>query len=294
MSAKLIDGKAVAAEVNAETAAKIKELASSGIVPGLAVVLVGDNPASQVYVGMKEKKCNELGIFSRKCVLPQDASMDELMTLIDELNADKRIHGILVQSPPPPQIDERKVIESISPEKDVDCFSYTNVGRILTGDLSGFLPCTPYGVQVLLEKYQVDLASGHTVIAGRSNIVGKPLAAMLMQKGKNANATVTVVHSATRNIEKYVADADVLIAAVGVPEFIKGEWIKPGATVIDVGINRINLPDGKRKLVGDVEFEVAAERAGLITPVPGGVGPMTIAMLMRNTLKSCMKHNHLL
>lgn len=294
MSAKLIDGKAVAAKVNAATAEKIRELAASGIVPGLAVILVGDDPASQVYVDRKEKKCAELGIRSRKCVLPRDTSMETLLKLIGELNADPEIHGILVQSPPPPQIDERRVIESISPDKDVDCFHYANVGKILTGDLTGFLPCTPYGVQVLLEEYGVDLSAGHTVIVGRSNIVGKPLAAMLMQKGRNANATVTVVHSATRNLEKYVSDADVLIAAVGVPEFIRGAWIKPGATVIDVGINRIKRPDGSQKLTGDVEFEAAAARAGLITPVPGGVGPMTIAMLMRNTLKSCLKTNGLL
>ncbi len=294
MAAQIIDGKQIAAKVTSEIKAQVEKLAEKNIIPGLAVILVGDDPASQVYVKAKVKKCAELGIASRKCVLPQDASMDELLALIDELNADPSIHGILVQSPPPPQIDERKVIERISPEKDVDCFHAVNVGKILIGDESGFLPCTPYGVQVLLSESGVDLSNGHTVIAGRSNIVGKPLAAMLMQKNAGANATVTVVHSGTKNLKEYIASADVLVAAVGKPEFIKGEWIKPGAVVIDVGINRIQQEDGTNKLVGDVDFAGASERASLITPVPGGVGPMTIAMLMKNTLKSCMMKNGLL
>ena len=256
--------------------------------PGLAVVLSGDDPASQVYVAAKARKCAELGIRSDRRVLPQDATMEQVLALIDELNRDPEIDGILVQFPPPPQIDEEKVIAAIDPDKDVDCFCERNVGKLLIGKQDGFRPCTPYGVMLLLEKSGIDPAGKHAVIVGRSNIVGKPMAALLMQKAKGANATVTVVHSGTPDIAAFTRQADILIAAIGRPQFIRGDMIKPGATVIDVGINRTPNPaGGKDKLVGDVHFAEAVEVAGAITPVPGGVGPMTIAVLMANTVSSC-------
>ena len=288
MAAKIIDGKAIARMVNEETLARVEKLKAAGKTPGLAVVLIGDDPASQVYVNSKAKKCAELGIYSDKRVLPADASMSDVLDLIDNLNRDPKIDGILVQSPPPPQIDEEKVIAAIDPDKDVDCFHERNVGKLLIGKTDGFRPCTPYGVLVLLEKSGIDPAGRHAVVIGRSNIVGKPLAAMLMQKAKGANATVTVVHSGTPDIAKYTRDADILIAAIGKPEFVTGDMIKPGAAVIDVGINRIPNPEtGKNKLVGDVNFQEAVEVAGAITPVPGGVGPMTIAILMSNAVTAC-------
>ncbi|HJH02416.1 bifunctional methylenetetrahydrofolate dehydrogenase/methenyltetrahydrofolate cyclohydrolase FolD [Victivallis vadensis] len=288
MAAKIIDGKAIARMVNEETLARVEKLKAAGKTPGLAVVLIGDDPASQVYVNSKAKKCAELGIYSDKRVLPADASMSDVLDLIDKLNRDPKIDGILVQSPPPPQIDEEKVIAAIDPDKDVDCFHERNVGKLLIGKTDGFRPCTPYGVLVLLEKSGIDPAGRHAVVIGRSNIVGKPLAAMLMQKAKGANATVTVVHSGTPDIAKYTRDADILIAAIGKPEFVTGDMIKPGAAVIDVGINRIPNPEtGKNKLVGDVNFQEAVEVAGAITPVPGGVGPMTIAILMSNAVTAC-------
>lgn len=288
MAAKIIDGKAIARMVNEETLARVEKLKAAGKIPGLAVVLIGDDPASQVYVNSKAKKCAELGIYSDKRVLPADASMSDVLDLIDKLNRDPKIDGILVQSPPPPQIDEEKVIAAIDPDKDVDCFHERNVGKLLIGKTDGFRPCTPYGVLVLLEKSGIDPAGRHAVVIGRSNIVGKPLAAMLMQKAKGANATVTVVHSGTPDIAKYTRDADILIAAIGKPEFVTGDMIKPGAAVIDVGINRIPNPEtGKNKLVGDVNFQEAVEVAGAITPVPGGVGPMTIAILMSNAVTAC-------
>ena len=254
----------------------------------LAVVLIGDDPASQVYVAAKARKCAELGIRSDRRVLPQDATMEQVLALIDELNRDPEIDGILVQFPPPPQIDEEKVIAAIDPDKDVDCFCERNVGKLLIGKQDGFRPCTPYGVMLLLEKSGIDPAGKHAVIVGRSNIVGKPMAALLMQKAKGANATVTVVHSGTPDIAAFTRQADILIAAIGRPQFIRGDMIKPGATVIDVGINRTPNPaGGKDKLVGDVHFAEAVEVAGAITPVPGGVGPMTIAVLMANTVSSC-------
>ncbi len=288
MAAKIIDGKAIARMVNEETLARVEKLKAAGKTPGLAVVLIGDDPASQVYVNSKAKKCAELGIYSDKRVLPADASMSDVLDLIDKLNRDPKIDGMLVQSPPPPQIDEEKVIAAIDPDKDVDCFHERNVGKLLIGKTDGFRPCTPYGVLVLLEKSGIDPAGRHAVVIGRSNIVGKPLAAMLMQKAKGANATVTVVHSGTPDIAKYTRDADILIAAIGKPEFVTGDMIKPGAAVIDVGINRIPNPEtGKNKLVGDVNFQEAVEVAGAITPVPGGVGPMTIAILMSNAVTAC-------
>ena len=279
MAAKIIDGKAIAAEVNEETRRRVEALRAAGRIPGLAVVLVGDDPASQVYVNAKAKKCAELGIHSDKRVLPADATMEQVLELIGELNRDPRIDGILVQSPPPPQIDEEKVIAAIDPAKDVDCFSERNVGKLLIGKEDGFRPCTPWGVMLLLEKSGIDPAGKHAVVIGRSNIVGKPMAALLMQKAKGANATVTVVHSGTPDIARFTRDADILIAAIGKPEFVRGDMIKPGAAVIDVGINRTPNPAGGRdKLVGDVKF---------VTPVPGGVGPMTIAVLMSNAVTAC-------
>ena len=283
MAAKIIDGKAIAAEVNEETRRRVEALRAAGRIPGLAVVLVGDDPASQVYVNAKAKKCAELGIHSDKRVLPADATMEQVLELIGELNRDPRIDGILVQSPPPPQIDEEKVIAAIDPAKDVDCFSERNVGKLLIGKEDGFRPCTPWGVMLLLEK-----SGKHAVVIGRSNIVGKPMAALLMQKAKGANATVTVVHSGTPDIARFTRDADILIAAIGKPEFVRGDMIKPGAAVIDVGINRTPNPAGGRdRLVGDVKFDEAVEVAGAVTPVPGGVGPMTIAVLMSNAVTAC-------
>lgn len=288
MAAKIIDGKAIAAEVNEETRRRVEALRAAGRIPGLAVVLVGDDPASQVYVNAKAKKCAELGIHSDKRVLPADATMEQVLELIGELNRDPRIDGILVQSPPPPQIDEEKVIAAIDPAKDVDCFSERNVGKLLIGKEDGFRPCTPWGVMLLLEKSGIDPAGKHAVVIGRSNIVGKPMAALLMQKAKGANATVTVVHSGTPDIARFTRDADILIAAIGKPEFVRGDMIKPGAAVIDVGINRTPNPAGGRdRLVGDVKFDEAVEVAGAITPVPGGVGPMTIAVLMSNAVTAC-------
>ena len=288
MAAKIIDGKAIAAAVNEETRRRVEALKAAGKTPGLAVVLVGDDPASQVYVNSKAKKCAELGIFSDKRVLPADTTMEELLALIDELNRDPAIDGILVQSPPPPQIDEEAVIAAIDPAKDVDCFCERNVGKLLIGKEDGFRPCTPWGVMLLLEHAGIDPAGKHAVVIGRSNIVGKPMAALLMQKAKGANATVTVVHSGTPDIAKYTRDADILVAAIGKPEFVRGDMIKPGAAVIDVGINRTPNPSGgKDKLVGDVKFDEAVEVAGAITPVPGGVGPMTIAVLMSNAVTAC-------
>ena len=288
MAAKFIDGKAIAAEVNEETRRRVEALRAAGRIPGLAVVLVGDDPASQVYVNAKAKKCAELGIHSDKRVLPADATMEQVLELIGELNRDPRIDGILVQSPPPPQIDEEKVIAAIDPAKDVDCFSERNVGKLLIGKEDGFRPCTPWGVMLLLEKSGIDPAGKHAVVIGRSNIVGKPMAALLMQKAKGANATVTVVHSGTPDIARFTRDADILIAAIGKPEFVRGDMIKPGAAVIDVGINRTPNPAGGRdKLVGDVKFDEAVEVAGAVTPVPGGVGPMTIAVLMSNAVTAC-------
>lgn len=288
MAAKIIDGKAIAAEVNEETRRRVEALRAAGRIPGLAVVLVGDDPASQVYVNAKAKKCAELGIHSDKRVLPADATMEQVLELIGELNRDPRIDGILVQSPPPPQIDEEKVIAAIDPAKDVDCFSERNVGKLLIGKEDGFRPCTPWGVMLLLEKSGIDPAGKHAVVIGRSNIVGKPMAALLMQKAKGANATVTVVHSGTPDIARFTRDADILIAAIGKPEFVRGDMIKPGAAVIDVGINRTPNPAGGRdKLVGDVKFDEVVEVAGAVTPVPGGVGPMTIAVLMSNAVTAC-------
>ncbi len=296
MAAQILDGTRIATQVNAETAADVARLkAEHGLVPGLTVVIVGDDPASQVYVGMKEKRASELGLASRKIVLPASTSQAELLAVVDGLNADPAVHGILVQSPPPPQIDEATVVLRLDPAKDVDCFHPFNVGKMLIGDTDGFFPCTPYGVMVLLARHGIDPAGKHAVVLGRSNIVGKPMAALLVQKARGANATVTICHSRTPNLAELCGQADILIAAIGKPEFVTPEMVKPGAVVVDVGINRVDDPAAKRgyRLVGDVAFEPVAAKANWITPVPGGVGPMTIAMLMQNAVKACRRQHGL-
>ncbi len=296
MSAQIIDGKKIAAEVNEENRKEISALARDrNLQPGLAVVLIGEDPASQVYVNMKDRKCQELGIYSAKHVLDRNASMQEVLDLIDQLNNNPKINGILVQSPPPPQIDEEKVIAAIDPAKDVDCFHERNVGKMLIGKRDGFFPCTPYGIMVLLERSGIDPSGKHAVIVGRSNIVGKPMMALLIQKAAGANATVTCVHSRTKNLPELTRQADILIAAIGKPEFITADMVKEGVAVVDVGINRVEDASAKRgyRLVGDVKFNEVAEKASFITPVPGGVGPMTIAMLMQNTIKACKMQNQI-
>jgi len=290
----IISGKRISKIIHQETLAESKKLMEEhNLQPGLVVVLIGEDPASQVYVNMKEKKSKELGFYSEKIVLDKDATMDEVLNLIDKLNKDPKINGILAQSPPPPQIDEAKVIDAIDPAKDVDCFHPVNVGKMLIGNTDGFYPCTPYGIMKLLEYSDVDPSGKHAVIIGRSNIVGKPMMSLLVQKAKGANATVTVCHSRTKNIPELASQADIVIAAIGKAEFVTADMIKEGAVVIDVGINRVEAPGTKKgyKLVGDVAFDEVSKKASLITPVPGGVGPMTIAMLMQNTLKACKIQN---
>lgn len=278
--ASIIDGKAIAAQMRKDIAAEAAVLSEKGVTPGLAVVLVGEDPASRVYVSMKEKACAEAGLFSDEHKLPADTSEADLLKLVDKLNNDDRIDGILVQLPLPDHIDESKVLDAISPKKDVDGFHPYNVGRLATGNPL-FQPCTPYGVMKMLEKTGVDLTGKEVVVVGRSNIVGKPVALMCLAQ----HATVTLCHSRTADLPAKVRQADVVIAAVGRPEMIKGDWIKEGAVVIDVGVNRV----GEKKLVGDVDFVAASERASAITPVPGGVGPMTITMLLFNTLESAKR-----
>jgi methylenetetrahydrofolate dehydrogenase (NADP+)/methenyltetrahydrofolate cyclohydrolase len=286
-TAKIIDGKKISSTILADLKKDIEQLTGSGITPGLAVVLVGSDPASQVYVNAKRKTCAEIGVASFYHEMPENCTEKRLLGLIDKLNADPKVHGILVQMPLPKHINEKHVLEAILPEKDVDGFHPVNVGRLLNGE-ECFVSCTPAGCHALLMRSGYDPSGKHVVIVGRSNIVGKPLAALLMQKAQGANATVTVCHSRTRNIGKYTREADILIAAMGVPEFIQPRMVREGAVVIDVGVNRI--PDATRKsgtrLVGDVAFAGVSKKAKAITPVPGGVGPMTIAMLMTNTVKA--------
>ena len=284
MVAQIIDGFAIAAELRQDIAVRAAEMkAKHGVVPGLAVVLVGDDPASGVYVRNKLKATAECGLKSFEHILPADTSEADLLTLVERLNADPAVHGILVQLPLPKQIDADKVLGLIDPDKDVDGFHPVNAGRLSIG-LPGFVPCTPRGSQILIDRILPNLAGKHAVVIGRSNIVGKPMAQLLLQK----NATVTIAHSKTADLPALCRTADVLVAAVGRPLMVKGDWVKPGAVVIDVGINRIEV-DGKGKLVGDVDFASAAEVAGHITPVPKGVGPMTIACLMLNTLDSAAR-----
>ncbi len=280
MAAQIIDGKAIAAKVRERIGSTVTSLKEQGVTPGLAVVLVGDDPASRVYVGMKKKMCVELGMYSADHELPVTTTEEELLALINDLNNDLRVHGILVQLPLPDHIDTDKVLEAISPDKDADGFHPYNVGRLAIGKPT-FQPCTPYGVMTMLDEIGYDLKGKEVVVVGRSNIVGKPVALMCLSR----HATVTICHSRTRDLPDVVRRADVVIAAVGKAEMVKGDWIKPGAVVIDVGINRV----GEKKLVGDVEYAAAAERASAITPVPGGVGPMTIAMLLQNTLESAQR-----
>ncbi len=284
--AAIIDGKKVAEEVLAECSREIEDLKSQGITPGLAVVLVGEDPASQVYVNSKVRKCAELGIHSEKVVLSKNASQDEVLATVKRLNDDASIHGILVQSPPPSQIDEEEIVRTIDPTKDVDGFHPENVAKLALEDPSGFVPCTPAGCMRLLEASGVETSGADAVVVGRSMIVGKPMALLLMARG--SDATVTVAHSRTKDLAEVCRRADIIVAAVGIPEFIKEDFVKQGATIIDVGINRVEDSAAKRgyRLCGDVDYKGVFEKTGAITPVPGGVGPMTIAMLMKNTIKA--------
>lgn len=279
MTATLLDGKAIAAELRDHLAREVADfISASRITPKLATILVGDDPASAVYVRSKNQACAKAGMLSLHEHLAACTTQDELLDLVAKLNADPTVHGILVQLPLPGHIDETVVLDAVSPFKDVDCFHPENVGRLSQGR-PRFLPCTPHGVQVLLRRTGVAIEGAHAVVIGRSEIVGKPLALMLVQKGAGANATVTICHSRTRNLAEITRTADILIAAIGRPEFVTADMVNPGAVVIDVGINRV-----EGRLVGDVKFDEVASKASFITPVPGGVGPMTIAMLLRNTL----------
>ncbi|TDJ55423.1 MAG: bifunctional methylenetetrahydrofolate dehydrogenase/methenyltetrahydrofolate cyclohydrolase FolD [Gemmatimonadetes bacterium] len=290
MSAQIIDGKAIGKAVRAEVATEVARLTERGIVPGLTVVLVGEDPASQVYVRMKGRACDEAGMKSGTVRLPTTVTEAELLDTIDRLNADPTVHGMLVQLPLPDHIDEANVLLRIDPRKDVDGFHPINVGKLVTGDPNGFKPATPYGVQEMLIRSGIETSGAHVVIVGRSNIVGKPMANLLIQKGPGANATVTVCHSRTKDIGSVTRSADILIVAMGKPEFITADMVKPGAAVIDVGINRVDDATKEKgyRLVGDVAYGPVSEVVAAITPVPGGVGPMTIAMLLKNTLQAAM------
>ncbi|MCF6286118.1 MAG: bifunctional methylenetetrahydrofolate dehydrogenase/methenyltetrahydrofolate cyclohydrolase FolD [Candidatus Hydrogenedentes bacterium] len=291
-TAKIISGKELSAEIRAELKVDVSAVAKAKRTPGLAVVLVGEDPASQVYVKSKRRICGELGINSYAHDLPVTCTERRLLNLIAKLNDDPKVHGILVQMPLPEHIDEQKVLNAVDPAKDVDGFHPLNVGKLLNGE-EGFVPCTPAGCIEMLLRSGYDPAGKHVVVLGRSNIVGKPVAALLMQKAPGGNATVTVCHSRTKNLSAITKQADILIAAIGIPEFVKSRMVKEGVIVIDVGINRI--PDKTRKsgsrLVGDVDFESVSKKAKAITPVPGGVGPMTIAMLMKNTVEAARRSN---
>ena len=290
---QLIKGADVAAKVLAECERDIAGLAARGLKPGLAVVLVGDDPASRAYVRSKDKKCRELGLHSVKLELPAQTTQEELLRVIDELNADTSIHGILVQSPPPKHIDEAAIVRAIDPRKDVDGFHPVNVAKLALEDSSGFVPCTPLGCQRLLIDAGVETTGANVVVLGRSMIVGKPMALLLMAKGKGGDATVTVAHSRTKNLAEVTRHADIIIAAIGRPHFVTTDMVREGAVVIDVGINRVDDPGSEKgyKIVGDVAFDEVAPKCRAITPVPGGVGPMTIAMLMANTVKACQQMN---
>ena len=291
MPARIISGKDIARTIRDELNEQVAELAEGGLVPGLATVMAGDDPASKLYVGMKNRAAAEAGIHSRQVTLSGSASEAELLALIDELNADPRIHGILVQLPLPRQIDESKVLLAIDPDKDVDGFHPVNVGRLATGDPDVLAPCTPRGVIEMLLRSGVDPAGKHVVVVGRSNIVGKPMALLLLRQAPGGNATVSVAHSRTADLGALTRTADVLIVAVGWPNTITRDMVKPGVTIIDVGTNRVDDPTRERgyRVVGDVDFEAVSEVAGAITPVPGGVGPMTIAMLLANTVEAAIR-----
>ena len=300
MAAEIIDGKAISQRIKEEVGTEVGKLAEKGMVPKLATVLVGENPASKVYVKNKIRACKQTGIESEHIALSEETTEEELLSLIEQLNGDKTVTGILVQLPLPDHISEEKVIRAISPQKDVDGFHPINLGLMLSGDLErAMISCTPAGIIELLLRSGVNPEGKHAVVIGRSNIVGKPVAALLMQKWRGGNATVTVAHSRTKNLRGIASQADILIAAIGRPEFITADMVKDGAVVIDVGINRVPIPESERpegskkkhRLVGDVAFEEVKEKASLITPVPGGVGPMTIAMLMKNTVKAARVQN---
>lgn len=294
MDAQIISGKEISEQIREELREKVAYLKDRGITPGLGVVLVGEDPASKIYVNNKIKACEDLGLKSKAVILPAEVTEEELLKKVDELNADPEIHAFLVQLPLPKHIDENKVINRIDPHKDADAFHPFNVGRMLIGDPI-FMPATPHGIQEMLVRSGNDPAGKHVVIIGRSNIVGKPVAAILMQKGKGANATVTVCHSRTSNLQEIVKTGDIVVAAIGSPRFITKDMIKEGAVVIDVGTNRVEDATAKKgyRLVGDVDFENVKEVASAITPVPGGVGPMTIVMLMKNAISAAYKANNL-
>jgi methylenetetrahydrofolate dehydrogenase (NADP+)/methenyltetrahydrofolate cyclohydrolase len=288
VTARLLDGKAMGHAIRQEVATEVAALKTAGITPGLAVVLVGEDPASQVYVRSKGKACEEAGMHSVTIRLPATASQDELLATIDRLNADRTIHGMLVQLPLPKAIDSELVLRRIDPRKDVDGFHPENVGKLVTGDPTAFRPATPYGVQQMLVRSGIETKGAHAVIVGRSNIVGKPMANLLIQQGTGGDATVTVCHSRSRDLPALTRQADILIVAIGKPEFLTADMVRPGVVVIDVGINRVEDPSREKgyRLCGDVDFEPVAALASAITPVPGGVGPMTIAMLLKNTLQA--------
>lgn len=280
----IIDGKKVSAQVKEQVRIETEELVKKGIKPGLAVIIVGDDPASRVYVNNKKKACEKVGFLSKEFALPATTTQEELLSLVKELNEDKEINGILCQLPLPKGLDEKAVIEAISPLKDVDAFHASNVGKIMIGDYD-FLPCTPAGVMEMLHSYNIPVEGKECVVIGRSNIVGKPMAMLLLHE----NGTVTITHSRTKNLKEVTKRADILVAAIGKPKFVTADMVKEGAVVIDVGMDR----DGNGKLCGDVDFENVKEKCSAITPVPGGVGPMTIAVLMKNTLKACKIQNSL-
>jgi len=293
---QIIDGKIVSAaalEKLKHDVARLRE--THNLTPGLAVVIVGDDPASQVYVRNKVKNAAEIGMYSEKHELPADASQEQALSLVRRLNDDTRIHGLLVQSPPPPHIDERAIIDAINPAKDVDCFHPLNVGKLLIGDDDGFAPCTPAGIMELLAYYKIPTAGKHAVVVGRSNIVGKPMAVLLSRKSPSADCTVTLCHSRTHDLPGICRQADILVAAIGRPRFITAGMVKDGAVVIDVGMNRVEDAAKKSgyRLVGDVDFDAVAPKCSFITPVPGGVGLMTIAMLLRNALIACCRQNNI-
>lgn len=283
-----IDGRSVSHLVLEECRKRIRGFKKSGVTPGLAVVLIGSDPASQTYVASKDRTCLELGMYSRKIALPDTASQAEVLDVVVGLNEDPNVHGILVQSPPPSHIDESKIVLAIDPRKDVDGFHPQNVAKLALEDPTGFVPCTPLGCQRLLMDYQIPIEGANVVVLGRSMIVGKPLALLLMSRGVGGNATVTMAHSRTRNLAEVCRQADILIAAIGRPKFVTADFVREGATVVDVGINRVADAKAKNgfRLVGDVDYDQVAPKCHAITPVPGGVGPMTIAMLVQNTLKA--------
>ena len=287
MAAKLIKGTEISKQIREEITREIEELKEKhGVTPGLATILVGEDPGSKVYVGQKEKACNKLGIYSERTDLPADTSEADLLELVKKLNDNPKIHGILVQLPLPKHIDAERVIYAIDPDKDVDCFNPVNVGKLMIGT-GRFLPCTPHGIMELLKRSDITTEGKHVVVVGRSNIVGKPIANMMMQPPSGGNATVTLCHTGTKDLAAFTKMADILIVAVGRPKTITADMVKEGVVVIDVGVNRIGkTPEGKAILAGDVDFDSVQEKASAITPVPGGVGPMTITMLMKNTLEA--------